>query len=224
MTKEHRYAALVDARHVCAACDGLCNPAAVAAGQFDSRQIGPWTTWQNRLDASVMVVGQDFSDVSYFVRWHGRDQPNNATNRNLVALLHSVGVEIDLPESLGGRNETFFTNAILCLKTGGMQARVRPEWFANCGQRFLRPQIELVRPKVVVCLGQRALDAVLAAFGLPQQRLRDAVTSPGTPVLEQTLVIAVYHCGARVTRLTRSHDRQLEDWKRVASALRLAAA
>jgi hypothetical protein len=38
-----------------------------------------------------------------------------------------------------GGGIVFMTNAVLCLKDGGMQAKVRPEWFPNWGSRFLRP-------------------------------------------------------------------------------------
>lgn len=223
MTRDESYRALVSARRACTRCSGLRNPAVIAAGSFDSSHIGPWTVWQHRLDARVMVVGQDFSDVAYFERCQGRDQPRNPTNQHLVALLRSVGIEIAPFGEAGGGNAAFFTNAILCLKEGGMQAKVRDDWFMNCGRRFLRPQIELVRPRVVVCLGQKAHDAVLQAFELPRQKLRAAVASLGTPVLERTHVVAVYHCGARTTRLTRSLEQQRVDWVRVSALLNAPA-
>jgi uracil-DNA glycosylase len=223
MTREQSYAALVRARRACTRCIGLRNPAVVADGRFDSSEIGPWTVWQNRLDARVMVVGQDFSDVAYFEKWQGRDQRHNPTNDHLVALLRSVGIEVAPFDESRGRSTAFFTNAILCLKEGGMQAKVRDEWFLNCGERFLRPQIELVRPLVVICLGQKAHDAVLRAFGLPRQPLRESVASAGTRVLDNTHIVAVYHCGARTTRLTRSFEQQLVDWTRVSALLNAPA-
>src|SRR5258708_1512642 len=141
------YQQLVARRRACRACIGLVNPAAVAGGAFDHEEIGPWSAWQGRLDAQVMVVGQDYSDVAYFERRRGIEDSANPTNLNLVALLGSIGINICAPGTRSGRGEVFFTNAILCLKQGGMQSKVRSEWFVECGKRFLRAQIELIRPK-----------------------------------------------------------------------------
>ena len=72
-----------------------------------------------------------------------------------------AGLRIDAPSAANsGAGITFFTNAILCLKQGGMQAAVDPVWFANCGKLFLRPTIELIAPNAVVTLGERAYRAV----------------------------------------------------------------
>jgi uracil-DNA glycosylase len=116
------------------------------------------------------------------------------------------------------------TNAILCLKDGGMQAKVRHEWFANCGNRFLRPTIDLIAPKVVVTLGERAYCAVMAAYGTPQIPFRKAVERPdGFRLADRTTCVPVYHCGARILNTHRPYGRQVCDWKRVLAALDRAA-
>ncbi len=171
-----------------------------------------------------MVVGQDYSDDRYFERRKGIEDPSNRTNLNLVTLLGSIGFPVTMPGERLGRGEAFFTNAILCLKQGGMQAPVRDEWFRNCGERCLRSQIELVRPKVVVGLGERAFNAVLAAFGLPKERLRDAILSRGTCLPSGAMAVAVYHCGARVINGARNLNRQRQDWQRVSASLGAPAA
>lgn len=219
MNVEAEYRQLVSERKVCAACVGLRNPSSVDGGIFDSAEIGPWTNWQGKLDATLMVVGQDYSDVEYFRRQRGTEDPRNPTNINLIELLKSVGVDVGPPRRGVGRDEAFFTNAILCLKTGGMQGKVDPAWFRECGQRFLRRQIDLVRPRVVVGLGERAHNAVLTAFGLPPQSIRSAVVDPGIKLSATTTAIGVYHCGARVVNISRPLKQQIEDWKRIAAAL-----
>ena len=217
------YQQLVARRRACRACAGLENPAVVAGGAFDHQEIGPWSAWQGRLDAQVMVVGQDYSDVAYFERRSGVEDSSNPTNLNLVALFASIGIVICAPGTRQGRGEVFFTNAILCLKRGGMQSKVRPEWFVECGKRFLRAQIELIRPKVVVGLGERAHNAVRSAFGLPPEPIRRAVTSPGDRLPTGAFAIGVYHCGARVVNIARNLELQRTDWQRVAAVLRAPA-
>jgi hypothetical protein len=48
-----------------------------------------------------------------------------------------------------------------------MQAKARPEWFANCRARFLRPTIDLIAPRAMVTPGKLAFGAVTSAYGCP---------------------------------------------------------
>src|SRR5262245_27360720 len=119
------YDGLVRERKACRACEretengrGLVNPSVCDAGRYDSDHIGPWSRWQGQLDATVMVVGQDWADVGTFERCQGRDDlegPPNPTNTTLLQLLRSAGVDCT-PGGDGGRGPVFLTNAILCLK------------------------------------------------------------------------------------------------------------
>ena len=114
-----------------------------------------------------------------------------------------------------GGGVIFLTNAILCLKDGGMQAKVRPEWFANCGARFLRPTIDIIAPKVVVTLGEWAYRATTAAYGVPRIPFRKAVEqSEGFRLEDGITCVPVYHCGARILNTHRPMERQLKDWER----------
>ena len=115
----------------------------------------------------------------------------------------------------------FLTNAILCLKTnGGLQGDVKKEWFSNCGRAFLRPLIEIVQPKVAVCLGERAWRSVTAAFDQPAGRFRDSVENPrGVQIMDGGVAMAVYHCGARILNTHRNREQQFRDWHRIRKAL-----
>jgi uracil-DNA glycosylase family 4 len=215
-SKQVQYAALVADRKACHACSGLANPSTYAQGRYDSAEIGPWTRWQGNLDAKLMVVGQDWGDIVYFDRYNGLDAPSNPTNRALCELLNSIGIKIDQHSLAAGRGQIFLTNAILCLKTGGMQGTVASQRFCNCGSRFLRTQIEIVWPKVVVGLGRYAYRAVLLAYRLRPGAFRVAVESP-TPVMlpGNIALVPVYHCGQRVINTHRCYAAQLRDWQRV---------
>src|SRR5437764_7989407 len=72
MDQNKMYSLLVDDRQACRLCAGLVNPSAVDNGVHDAAEVGPWTTWQGNLKAKVLLVGQDYSDVAYFVRNGGR--------------------------------------------------------------------------------------------------------------------------------------------------------
>jgi DNA polymerase len=215
------YAALVAARKSCRSCPELLNPAACDGGTYDSNQIGPWTLWQGNLNADLVIVGQDWGDKRYFVANKGHDEPHNPTSDTLRRLLATIGIDIPPPSVCdSGGGTVFMTNAILCLKEGGMQARVRPEWSANCGARFLRPTIDLIAPKVVVTLGEQAYKAVSAVYGLPHVAFRTAVGLPEGFILPTgARYLPMYHCGARILNTHRPLEQQVRDWERVKQAL-----
>lgn len=214
------YAQLVACRKDCHDCAGLTNPSSVEGGRFDSEHVGPWSRWQGNLSADLMIVGQDWGDTRYFRRFEGWDEERNPTNRMLMRLLESIGIIIDPPGPASTRNVVFLTNAVLCLKEGGLQGRVQSEWFKNC-TRFLRQQVEIIRPRVVVSLGYCALRAVRDAFGLRPKSLAAAVSDmEGDLLLGKTRLLAVYHCGAWVLNTHRPVDAQLKDWARIGRVLR----
>jgi len=224
MAQVEDYVNLVALRKSCRCCAGLTNPADVREGHFDSDEIGPWSRWQGNLAARLMVVGQDWGDTNYYIRHSGVEGPNNPTNTALANLLVSIEIAIGPPGAAIGQDVVFFTNAILCLKSGGLQAPVQDVWFRNCAL-YLQKQIEIVQPSVVVGLGVRPFRSVLRSFGLPVPRgpHRKVVEDPeGTLLPNGSRLFAVYHCGARIRNSLRDMDAQLNDWARIRRFLRSA--
>lgn len=215
MTKAAKYAALVNDRKGCHRCAGLTNPADVENGTLDSDHIGPWSLLQGNLYARIMVVGQDWGDVAYFVTNRGGDLAGNRTNRTLVQLLSIAGVEVDPLDTPQPRQTAFFTNAILCLKSGGLQARVDRDWFLRC-RDLLRRQIEIVQPRVVVGLGELAYRSILDGFGIHGARFADEVRAlEGRLLPNGTRTFAAYRCGALTLNTHRPLDQQKRDWLRI---------
>lgn len=239
-TKQERYADLVRERQEYDPSSvGLVNPSQVDQGKYDVPHMGPWTAWAHDLNADLMVVGQDWGDVDYYATNRGYDNPRNPTNIALQTLLLSVGRPIPPPPSesdaVGADALTandakhsdratcrvWLTNALLWLKSGGLSAPVDKAWFGEPSRPLLKAQVDLVQPRVIVALGEKAYDCLLAAYGLPHRRgpFKDAVeSSTGIEIRvgdQPTKILAVYHCGARIQNTLRSLDKQLEDWKHV---------
>ncbi|MEO6062158.1 MAG: uracil-DNA glycosylase family protein [Thermoflexales bacterium] len=220
-SKASKYIALVSARKVCTEChsSGLTNPACVRNGALDSGEIGPWTRWNGDLNARLVVVGQEWGDIASFERQGGIDTPS-PTNEMLRELLASVGVSILRAPGCAQSSGVFLTNAALCLKIGGAQAPVKQEWFDNCGASFLRAQIELVQPRVVVTLGERAYRAVRDAFALPNASFHRAANRGHPMSLPiSSLLVPVYHCGQRILNTHRKREAQFQDWLLVKALL-----
>lgn len=216
-SKVSGYRELVDHRKKCHACSGLTNLSVLDTGTFDSGQIGGWSLWQGNLDSSLMVVGQDWGDIRCCRQNDGHEPSSNPTNETLRDLLASIGICIEPPTRHdNGGGTLFFTNAILCLKTGGLQSEVHSDWFSNCGRRFLKPLVEIVRPKILVTLSEFAYSAIAVEFGLRLLPFKAAVeTEGGFQIGEMTTLHPAYHCGRRILNTHRPLAKQLEDWARI---------
>jgi uracil-DNA glycosylase len=225
--KQQLYSSLVQQRKKCKACGGvLINPADCNGDLYDSFQIGPWSRWQGNLQAKLMVVGQDWGDTNYFLKWEGFDDPNNPTNVNLTKLLNSIGINIKSITGADQGGDIFLTNAILCLKQNGLQGDVVGAWFENCGKNFLKPTIEIVKPKVLVALGEWPYKTILQAYDIRYVRpqtyrmiVEQVGKAGGRKLPGGALLFPVYHCGRRGVNQNRNWSDQLNDWKLIQQAL-----
>jgi uracil-DNA glycosylase len=212
--KLQHYRSLVQDRQRCERCAdlGLKNPSSIEKGVFDSDEIGPWTRWNGDLNASVMVVGQEWGGIPTFCRQKGLDR-HAGTNRTLQKLLESIGISVEGAPINKPDSGLFLTNAVLCLKDGPDSAPVKPAWFRQCGAGFLKAQIELVSPHVVVALGQRAYMAIRDVFDCPRVSFRRAVEAhKAIPLGFAQSLVPVYHCSQTVLNTHRSFEMQLDDW------------
>lgn len=218
MTKIERYRKLVNKRKQCSLCRNLCNPHCINDGKWDSEQIGPWSLWQANLDSELVVVGQDWSDVTYFTKWEGKDQPKgNPTNENLQHLLDGIGIKIQKPRDPQD-DIIFFTNIILCLKDGGLQGPVEDEWFKNCSQSFFVPLIEIINPKVVVALGKKVSESIFDLYGTSYSKsavFSKMLSRSPYQLTSSTVLFPVYHCGARGIKINRPMTEQEQDWSKI---------
>jgi DNA polymerase len=214
MSKSDRYRELVEQRKRCACCTGMANASAIDGGSMDSERIGPFSRWQGNLDADLMVVAQDFADVEGFRKHRGWPGERVRTNATLAALMTWAGIPINRPRFGVADDRLFFTNAVLCMKRGGMRAPIPESCATECGRRFLRPIIELVSPRVLVSLGGPATGAVCRAFDLaPPGNLKAAIAVP-VPLTPSIVLMPLYHPAA-----SRSRHAQQADWERVREVL-----
>ena len=182
------YNNLVKSRESCASCKGLSNPSRLENGSFDSDEIGPLSRWQGNLDSDFMLILQDWGCVSNFIKYKGTDI-NSVTNKNIKELFQLIGLSLTLPLDKVQKNFHFFTNSILCLKEGNDTDPVDKEWYSNCGKRFLRPLIEIVNPKVVICLGECAYKAVMRSYDRKPSSFRNAVINHVPIILENGIAV-----------------------------------
>lgn len=211
----------------------------------ECEEVNLWNYWQGRehLDARIMLVGQDWGcpwdagaaavmrnvqamkqgqSVSYM------QDNENPTDRNLIELFRSIGFDI-----LEDDPRLFFTNFVMGYRSKGTSGNFKRSWALEDAEYFRR-LVEIIRPRILLCLGKDTLKSVLACFGgtvpnkMSYNRIIESENNPavvrlsdGTPVY----VFALAHCGVmgtlnrnRGSADKRSLNRQKNDWARVLPA------
>lgn len=191
------FAALVAEAASCRRCPAMCGRSAVLS------------ELNGRAGARVMFVGEapgrqggDRTRVPF---------SGDQSGRNFSRYLASVGLV---------REEIFITNAALCnprAESGANRKPTRAE-VENCSE-FLRRQIEVVGPRVVVTLGAVSL-AALRSVEYHRLSLKENVGQ--VQEWGGRLLVPLYHPSPQVLASHRREAAQLEDYKSVALALRLA--
>jgi uracil-DNA glycosylase family 4 len=159
-----------------------------------------------QLDAKVMFVGEAPGRLgadSTGVPFHG-----DKAGDNFESLLDFAGVS---------REDIFVTNAVLCnpRDESGNNSTPRLDEIANCAQ-FLRRQITLINPAIVVTLGANALRAT--ALVQPHKlTLREHVRSEHS--WHGRILIPLYHPGQRAM-IHRSLSNQRSDYQFVADQMK----
>jgi DNA polymerase len=224
--REEEYGALVAARKACRICVER-NPGKIrscAEFPYDPPVVSLWEQWLGHTRPTLLVVGQDFGNVDYFVRNRGRDEPGNKTNDNLRILLATAGFAVIDPPQLDTRSPIFMTNSILCLKEGAMSGPIRRSWVAACTERHLVPLLERLQPPVVVGMGGCGWRAVRQACALRVAPLPiSRVAGAHWVAADGTRVFAVGHCSP-LGLINRPWAQQIRDWRRIGAACAATAA
>jgi DNA polymerase len=115
------------------------------------------------------------------------------------------------------RDHIFITNAVLCnpRKLSGANRKPTTLEVLNCSE-FLRRQIEIINPRVVVTLGAVSL-AALRSVEYHDLSLRQAAGQ--IHEWNGRLLVPVYHPSPQVLASHRREDAQLQDYKVIARAL-----
>jgi uracil-DNA glycosylase family 4 len=195
-SKQEEFDALAAEAAACRRCEAMCGRSAVLSAR------------NGRVGARVMFVGEapgrqggDRTRVPF---------SGDQSGRNFSRYIASIGL---------AREEIFITNSALCNPRTGTGANRRPtrREVSNCSD-FLRRQVEVVDPPVLVTLGAVALEALRGVEYHPFT-LKENVGQ--VRVWRGRLLVPLYHPSPQVLASHRREPQQLEDYKSVARALSL---
>jgi len=212
---------LVAARKACRICVER-SPGRIrscAEFDYDPDVVSHWEQWLGHRRPKLLLVGQDFGNVDYFVRHRGRDEPRNPTNDNLHRLLAAAGIRAKEPPDYDPEAPVFATNSILCLKEGKMSGAIRTSWVDACAEMHLAPLVRYLRPLVVVGMGSHGWRAVRRVFVLDHAPQRISEAAGGDWIAgDGTRVFAVGHPGP-LGLTNRPLAQQLADWRRIGAVV-----
>lgn len=181
--------------------------------------VSPYTKSARNLEADIMLVLQDWCSDEFLRKPVDPElvslghKPRLQTNRNLKLLLCThLGI---------GLEQTYSTNLFPFVKPGGMSARVKAGALARAAIQYTVPEIKIVEPRVVVCLGLAVYRAIRKSRGLPATaNFEMAIASPFR--IGSSEVWAQSHPGGqgRAYRNRGGVDRVAEDWRRMSEAIR----
>jgi hypothetical protein len=180
-------------------------------GAYECDFVSPFTKSAGNVDAEIFVLLQDWSSDkslrlpldSDCVRYGlTRTFP---TNKRLIELLRDYfGVEL---------GDVYATNLFPFIKRGDISSPIPMRDLIRAAQEFALPQIRIVRPKLVVCLGLNTFNAIRIVCGhTPAQRMNEAIASPFT--LDRSRIWCQAHTGARGQN-NRGRERVAEDWRKM---------
>jgi hypothetical protein len=180
-------------------------------GAYECDFVSPYTKSAGNVDAEIFVILQDWSSDESLCGSLDTDCVHYGltrtlpTNKRLIELLRRYfGVELE---------DVYATNLFPFIKKGGMSSSIAMRDLIRASQEFALPQIRIVRPKLVVCLGHDTFNAVRRACGHKRvQRMNEAIASPFT--LDESRIWCQAHTGGRGQN-NRGREQVEEDWRKM---------
>jgi restriction system protein len=185
------------------------------------------------LEAQVMVMAQDWTSHESLVKYSTMADlqkahpnlwytPTLATNQRLSRFLKYL--EQDDPSKM------FFTNLFPYIKSGGLSAGIPAGLMREMAEKYAKEQINIIRPKLVICLGLATYNALRSAYGFDERdSMKDAMDGEdgGFFMVGSSQIWCQAHTGARGwsnrnkgRAVDANGDRQVHrDWRRMAAVV-----
>jgi restriction system protein len=185
-------------------------------GFYDCPHVSPWSISACNVDAELMLIGQDWVSSNILEREPdelrrklGQD-PSSSTNRNLGEFLQRMGTEF---------SRTYATNLFPFIKQGGKSAHIRFTDLVRCAEAYALPQIKIVSPRMVICLGRATFNAVRHAAGYRRLQWSEAGSPGAHTCIGSAEVYGLPHPGRQGTNNAGGKDVVGPSWERLGKRL-----
>lgn len=188
-------------------------------GYWNFDFVVPWTKSVCNLDAKLMIVGQDWASEDFLLK-HNSDEKRDKrkltgqdewlqTNRYLKELLKK---HFDLEFS-----DVYATDVSIFIKPGTMSADIPMKDLLYCAEKYAVPQIEIIQPVMVLCLGAKTFKSVRCALGGKSISFKEACSPPPHTLCGKAEVYAVPHTGGQGIANARGKENVDKIWAELAN-------
>lgn len=192
-------------------------------GVYECDYVSPYTKTAGDVDADVFLMLQD---------WSSSRMLEGAVCQDSVELGHSSAIytNVNLKQLLKRHfglflAQTYGTNLFPFIKNGAMNAAIPQRDMVCAAKVYGIPQIEIVKPRIVVCFGVATFNALRIASSLEKvSSVQQGMASPFE--LGQAKVWLQAHTG-RLGQNNRNRggvDRVNDDWRAMADEYRAGRA
>lgn len=181
-----------------------------------------WTDWYHKLDAKIMIIGQDwgpYKDMKELNQLYLQN-PTEENWKNLIEKEQSLTkrqLKKYLIESSNGKtnsiDDVYITNAIMCARKGNHYRGddINLKYSSISCSRYLKKQIEIVKPKVILPLGYYPLLSLSKIFDFKiEKTLKECIEKRPVIKLKDFIIIPLYHPIAQIKK-----EKQLEQYKKI---------
>lgn len=187
-------------------------------GYYECDFVSPWTISAHNVNAGLMLFGQDWSSSERLCRRPDEEQRSLGqiwdlpTNKRLRCLLQRhLNLEF---------KDIYATNLFPFIKNGRLSAPIPTPDLERCALKYAIPQIEIVDPAIVVCLGKQTFDSIRNALDQPAIPWHTACQTTQHTMLGSVEVCAVPHAGNLGVRNAGGMERVHQIWAAVATRYR----
>lgn len=181
-----------------------------------------WTDWYQRLDAEIMIIGQDWGpyiDMENLNKKYQENQTRNnwkeliETEKSLTKRQLTNFIKESSNNEVINLDNFYITNAIMCARQGTSYRADNinlKKSTINC-KDFLKEQISIINPKIILTLGYYPLLALSEIFNFEiKATLKECIKSNPYFKVENYTIIPLYHPVAQIKK-----EEQLSQYKKI---------
>lgn len=186
-----------------------------------------WTDWSRRENSNIMIIGQDwgpFRDMEKLYQAYKVEETSenwcaliesekSLTKKMLTKYLEESASKEQYPLEKNFLDSLYITNAIMCARKGteyrGDLIDLKTST-QNCSE-YLKKQIELIKPKIIVTLGYYPLYSMSINYSFSiEKTLVETIQKNPEINMEEFTIIPLYHPTAQIIK-----EKQLEQYQRI---------
>ena len=185
-----------------------------------------WTDWYNRVNADIMIIGQDWGPYEDMKKLNANYQNSKTPSnwKNLIEAEKSLTkkqltkfIKESSNNQVTDLDGFYITNAIMCARNGSSYRgdNINLKKSTIYCRDFLSEQISIVKPKIILTLGYYPLLALSEIFNFEiKNTLKECIAGRPLIKIKDYIIIPLYHPVAQIKK-----EKQLEQYRRIWNSL-----